>query len=219
MKKLAGILSLMISYSLFSAVLATEVTVQDLNQGSCWVNEGDQVKVADFNSGKAYILEQHLVQALVSKYSGGERPETLDSMVHCSGGGVAVVMNFKVDEKSFCVWTKPAQDQLEIVSVGRSLDDAGPCDGISLGKVSLKQLGQVDTAVVRNFLESKVSEGKVSAYSLSGKWWNITGSHSFEFKEENLRDDLMKSGYFESFEFDHLRHHQGEFLKINDLSL
>jgi hypothetical protein len=219
-KLLKGV-SLLALYFLFfvSVAFGTEVVVQDLNQGSCWVSANGNLRVADFNSGKAHLVEQQQVQSVVSHFSGGERPSRLDSMVHCSGGGVALVMNFKVSEKSYCLWMRPTENDFELISLGRSLSDSGPCDGISLAKLTLKQLGTIDSDKVRNYLDHKINEGVVLKYSLSGKWWNVTGSEQFEFKEEDLRDDLMKSGYFESFEFDHLRHHQGEFLKINDLSL
>jgi len=216
LKHLAGILSLLISYTLFAA---DDVTVKDLNQGSCWVHENGNARIADFNSGLSHLVEQHQVQQIVSQFSGDERPSHLDTMVHCSGGGVAVVMNFKVNQKSYCLWTKPTKNDFELVSLGRSMNDSGPCDGITLGKVSLKQIGTVDQDKIQNFFESKISEGVIKSYSASGKWWNVTGNESFQFKEEFLKDDLMKSGLFENFEFDHLRHYQGEFLRLNDLSL
>lgn len=221
LSKLLRGFSLLALYFLFfaSVALGTEVVVQDLNQGSCWVSANGNLRIADFNSGKAYLVEQQQVQSVVSHFSGGERPTRLDSMVHCSGGGVALVMNFKVQDRAYCLWMRPTESDFELISLGRSMSDSGPCDGISLSKLSLKQLGEVDSEKIRSYLEDKVSEGVVVKYSLSGKWWNVTGSEQFEFKEEDLRDDLMKSGYFESFEFDHFRHHQGEFLKINDLSL
>ncbi len=220
MSKLLRGYALLALYYLFSSVAyGTDVMVKDLNQGSCWVHESESVRIADFNGGETHLLEQSQVQAVVSHFSQGERPSRLDTMVHCSGGGVALVMNFKVGDKAYCLWTKPSKNDLELVSLGRSLSDSGPCDGISLSKLSFKQLGDIDADRVRDWLESKVTEGIVSKYSQSGRWWNVTGTDKYEFKEENLKDDLMKSGYFESFEFDHLRHHQGEFLKINDLSL
>ena len=166
----------------------------------------------------AYVIEQSMVQSLVSLYSDG-KGEFLDSMVHCSSNGVAIVMNFRIGLKRFCLWGRPYQNQLELISYGRSLNESGPCDGVSLAKVSLKRYEHVDNLMVQSFLESKISDGKILDYSINDKWFSVSGTSAFEFKEEFLKDELMKSGLFESYEFDHLRHHQGEFLRLNNLSL
>ena len=219
MNKLLAAFAFMISHFFLFTTMASEISVHDLNQGSCWVYEGDQVKVADFNSSKAYVIEQSMVQSLVSLYSDGKRPESLDSMVHCSSNGVAIVMNFRIGLNRFCLWGRPYQNQLELISYGRSLNESGPCDGVSLAKVSLKRYEHVDNLMVQSFLESKISDGKILDYSINDKWFSVSGTSAFEFKEEFLKDELMKSGLFESYEFDHLRHHQGEFLRLNNLSL
>ncbi|MCO4792311.1 MAG: hypothetical protein KC493_01270 [Bacteriovoracaceae bacterium] len=215
MKCIYGVFLLLISYNLN----ATDLTVKNLNQGSCWVSEQDGVRVADFNNDSSFFLEAELIQGVVSNFTGGERPKTLETFIHCSGSGASVVMNFSDKDKKFCLWTKYQNRELELVSLGRSESISGECDGITLAKVSFKKFSKIANDEIRQLLDSKVFDGSVKDYSVQGEWWSVQGNETFQFKEELLKEDLMQSGFFESFEFDHLRHHQGEFLRINDLSL
>ena len=124
--------------------------VESLNQGSCYFHQ-DQMgdfKVASFNDSKSFQLNP----TQWNDFLDGLGAHKADTLIHCSGHGARMVVNFESDKGRECVWAKINGNEIEVLDRDLSNFNSGLCDGVLENRliVSFKRNGLSDS---ENFTE------------------------------------------------------------------
>ena len=119
--------------------------VESLNQGSCYFHQdqmGD-IKVASFNDSKSFQLNP----TQWNDFLDGLGAHKADTLIHCSGHGARMVVNFESDKGRECVWAKVNGSDIEVLDRDLSNYNSGLCDGVVENRliVSFKSNGLSDT--------------------------------------------------------------------------
>jgi hypothetical protein len=119
-----------------------EVNAQDivsLSHGTCWATSlDDSVKVADFQNGQSFTLDQYQVSDyLVGLIGFKKNPEWLNTTLHCGSFGHSLIFNIRVENKQYCIWSYKINEHFKLISMGVSEVNQGSCDGLLPGSVLL----------------------------------------------------------------------------------
>ena len=121
------------------------VEVESLNQGSCYyhLDTTGEFKVASFNDGKSFSLHPVVWNDFLDELGALKA----DSLIHCSGQGARMVVNFESSKGRECVWAKVNRGIVEILDRDLSAFDSGLCDGVLEDRliVSFQKNGLTDT--------------------------------------------------------------------------
>lgn len=193
--------TLFISLSLFLVGLKAtanhhvnqSVEVESLGQGACWVENTYPAKVASFNQGLTFFIEEHMVtQALgqleraANSYHFDLSSRVLEDSsyhLHCSGQGVHLVINAQLEDQktSLCSWFAVDERGPALAQWGIS-EGSGFCHGFSVGELvvgvrpgeslseQMERLYQHEGWAQRIESYEQLSE-QVGILYLSRNWW------------------------------------------------
>jgi hypothetical protein len=154
MKKNLLILTLIGLFSIPS--FAENVQVKSLNQGACWLKEGNSgVKIVSFNQGISVELNDETLSKIHELDLPTGFEEELEVKAFCSSHGLSLVLNTTENKLRYCIWLNIEKDGFSEQSVGLT-DSSGKCDGYRPGELILTIAGP---GVERSGFLNKLEKG------------------------------------------------------------
>ena len=199
-----------------------DVVVAGLSQQSCWTKvEQDSLRVSSFSENLSFEINQNSIAEFLSEHLNlTNRPEVLNTFVHCGSYGHALIFNIKLKNRSYCIWGQYANNKIDVRSIGGSDESENICDGFVLGQLILKKSEGSTWNNIHKILTLYMQQGTISDYQLFGKGHiKIILNEKDYFKENLFGSKLIQLDEFDYFEKENFYHPVGESIKIEELSL